>query len=71
MRAYVITAAIALYFNFFVLIVQLFQKVPALHAMAPKGSEPPFAIVQVVVLASFVVLTIRAAKKFVNAGPTV
>ena len=67
-RTYVISSVIALYLNVFVLVVQLFEKVPALHALAPKGSEPPFAIVQAVVLASFVVLTIRAVKKFGHAG---
>jgi len=63
-RAYAITASIALYFNVFVLIAQLFMKVPALHVLAPKGSEPPFLISQVVVMAVFIVLTIAAAIKF-------
>ena len=61
---YVISAVIALYLNVFVLIVQLFEKVPALNAMAPTQSEPPFKITQVVVLAIFVVLGIFAAKGF-------
>jgi len=39
---YVITAMIALYLNCFVLVVQLFEKVPALHAAAPTQKEPPF-----------------------------
>lgn len=63
-RTYVITALIALYFNFFVLVVQLFLKVPALHALAPNGSEPPFQIAQGILLLLFVVMTIRAAMKF-------
>jgi hypothetical protein len=63
---YVITAMIALYLNVFVLVVQSFQKVPALKAMAPTQSEPPFLVAQVVVLVLFVVLTIVAAKKFSN-----
>jgi hypothetical protein len=63
-RAYAITASIALYFNVFVLVAQLFMKVPALHVLAPKGSEPPFLISQVVVMAVFIVLTIAAAIKF-------
>lgn len=63
-RSYVITAVIALYFNVFVLVVQLFEKVPALHVLAPKGSEPPFAITQVVVMALFIVLGIFAVKGF-------
>jgi hypothetical protein len=63
-RTYVISAVIALYLNVFVLIVQLFEKVPALNAMAPTQSEPPFKITQVVVMAIFVVLGIFAAKGF-------
>jgi hypothetical protein len=63
-RTYVISAVIALYLNVFVLVVQLFEKVPALNAMAPTQSEPPFKITQVVVMAIFVVLGIFAAKGF-------
>src|SRR5882724_12667442 len=48
---YVITAMVAQYLNVFVLIVQLFQKVPALKALAPTQSEPPFLVTQLVVLA--------------------
>ena len=61
---YVVSAMIALYLNVFVLVVQLFQKVPALKAMAPTQSEPPFAVRQLVVLALFVLLTIIAAIRF-------
>ena len=61
---YVISAVIALYLNVFVLIVQLFEKVPALNAMAPTQSELPFKITRVVVMALFVVLVIFAAKGF-------
>ena len=61
---YVVTAMIALYLNVFVLVVQLFQKVPALKAMAPTQSEPPFAVAQLVVLALFLLLTIVAAIRF-------
>ena len=61
---YVVTAMISLYLNVFVLIVQLFQKVPALKALAPTQSEPPFAVTQLLVLALFVVLTVIAAIKF-------
>ena len=55
---------ISLYLNVFVLVVQLFQKVPALKALAPTQSEPPFAVTQLVVLALFVLLTIVAVIKF-------
>jgi hypothetical protein len=65
-RTYVISASIALYFNCFVAMAQSFMKIPALHAMAPHGNEPPFAIAQGVLLVVFVVLTIFAAKKFRN-----
>lgn len=61
---YVITSAIALYFNCFVLIAQSFEKVPALHALAPKGNEPPFAIAQLCLLVLFIVLTVMAVKRF-------
>jgi len=63
-RVYVVSAVMALYLNVFVLVAQLFMKVPALHELAPKGSEPPFLVAQVLVLAIFVWLTISAAKKF-------
>jgi len=63
-RIYVVCAAVALYLNVFVGVVQAFQKVPALAAMAPKQTEPPFVVTQLVVLALFMVLTIVAAKRF-------
>jgi len=66
-RIYVISASIALYLNVFVLVAQAFLKAPSLHALAPTGSEPPFLIAQVIVMAIFVVLTIFAAKKFRSA----
>jgi hypothetical protein len=61
---YVIGAVVALYFNVFVLIVQAFQKVPALKAMAPTQSEPPFQLVQLVALALFVALGIAGVIRF-------
>lgn len=67
-RTYVITAVIALYLNVFVLVVQLFEKVPSLHALAPKGSEPPFAITQGIVMVIFIALGIAAAKGFREQG---
>jgi hypothetical protein len=65
-RTYAVTAMIALYLNVFVFVVQAFQKVPALKAMAPTQSEPPFKITQLVVLVIFVVLTILTAIRFRN-----
>lgn len=61
---YVVSAVVALYLNVFVLIVQTFRNVPALHAMAPTESEPPFQIVQLGALAVFVVLAIVAVIRF-------
>jgi hypothetical protein len=61
---YVVTATIELWFNVFVLIVQLFEKTPALHVLAPTGTEPPFKIVQSLALFVFTMLGIFAAKKF-------
>jgi hypothetical protein len=65
-RIYVVGAVVALYLNVFVAIVQAFQKVPALKAMAPTQSEPPFLVTQLVVMALCVALGIVAAKKFRN-----
>jgi hypothetical protein len=63
-RTYVVSAMIALYLNVFILIVQLFEKVPALRALAPTKSAPLFKVTQLVVLVLFVVLSIAAAKRF-------
>jgi hypothetical protein len=61
---YVITAVLAQYLNFFVLIVQSFQKVPALAALAPTQSEAPFAVAQLVALVAFIVLGVLAGRGF-------
>ncbi|QUS38012.1 hypothetical protein RPMA_03405 [Tardiphaga alba] len=63
---YVVTAMTSLYLNIFVLVIQSFLKVPVLHALAPSvpPAEPPFAIVQGVVLVAFVVVTFLAVRKF-------
>ena len=63
---YVVGAVVALYLNVFVLIAQAFLKVPALKAMAPTQSEPPFLVAQLVVMALFIALGIVAAKRFRN-----
>jgi hypothetical protein len=61
---YVVGSVLALYLNVFVAIVQAFLKVPALKAMAPKQTEPPFVLAQIVAMALFLVLGIVAVKKF-------
>ena len=63
-RTYVIGAVIALYLNVFVLVVQLFEKVPVLKALAPTQSEAPFVVTQLVIMAIFAGLGIAAAKRF-------
>ena len=63
-RVYVIGSVIALYFNVFVLIVQGFLKLPALHALAPQQNEPPFAVAQGIVLVLFLFLGVRAVGGF-------
>lgn len=61
---YVVSAVSALYLNTFVLVVQSFLKVPALHALAPTQSEPPFAVAQGTVFLLFVVAGVAAVKRF-------
>lgn len=62
-RAFAITAVIALYFNVFILVIQLFRRVPALQAVAPTQSEPPFQAAQALVLVTFVAIGVRAVMK--------
>jgi hypothetical protein len=66
---YVASCVAALYFNCFVLVVQSFQKIPPLHALAPTEKEPPFAITQLVLLVAFVALWWKADKGFHIGGP--
>jgi hypothetical protein len=67
---YVTTALFALYLNCFVAVVQSFQKIPSLHALAPQGNEPPFVAAQVTLILAFIavgVITLRA--RLVTAAP--
>ena len=68
-RVYAVTSVIALYFNVFVLVVQLFLKVPSLKALAPTQKEPPFQLTQLVVLVLFVLFGIVAAIRFGSESP--
>ena len=61
---YAIGAVICLYFNLFVLLVQLFEKVPALHAMASTQTESPFKLTQLAVLVLSALLAIVAVIRF-------
>ncbi len=62
--SYVVSAVVAQYLNFLVLIVQMFAKVPEMKALAPTQTEPPFMVTQLVALAVFVVLGLLSLKKF-------
>ncbi|MBY0506919.1 MAG: hypothetical protein K2X03_23580 [Bryobacteraceae bacterium] len=61
-RTYVVTTILALYLNVFVLVVQLFLKVPPLHALAPTQTELPFQLAQGAVLLLFCAVGFRALK---------
>ncbi len=61
---WVITSVIAEFLNFFVLIVQSFEKVPALHALAPTGKEMPLKAAQLAALVLFVVLGVVTYRRF-------
>lgn len=63
-KTYVITACAALYFNVFVLVVQSFEKIPTLRAIAPTQKELPFVIAQAAVLILFILLTLLSVKRF-------
>jgi len=61
---YVVGAVMSLYFNLFVLVVQSFEKVPALHAIAPTQTESPFKFTQLSVLIVSILLGIIAVVRF-------
>lgn len=55
-KVFTIGSVVGLYLNVFVLVAQLFAKVPAMRELAPTQAEPPFAVTQLLVLVVFVVL---------------
>jgi hypothetical protein len=61
---YVVGVMLALYLNVFVLLAQLFLRLPALIVAAPTQQEPPFLLTELVVLALFVWLGRAAVKGF-------
>jgi hypothetical protein len=64
---YVVSSITALYLNCFVLVVQLFLKVPPLRALAPTQAEPPFAIAQGAVFLLFIGLGVSATRRALKA----
>jgi hypothetical protein len=67
---YAFGVVLATYLNVFVLVAQLFKRIPVLFVAAPTQSEPPFALTQLLVLALFVWLGVGAVKGF-RAGRSV
>lgn len=62
---YIVGAVAGLYFNVFVLIIQSFQKIPMLHALAPtQSTEPAFAVSQGVALLLFIMVGVLAFRRF-------
>lgn len=57
-------AVLALYLNVFVLVAQLFLRLPALIVAAPTQTEPPFLVTQLVMLVLFVGLGRAALRGF-------
>jgi hypothetical protein len=49
-QVFIVTALAAQWLNMVVLVVQSYQKVPALHALAPTGGEPAVLVTQGAVL---------------------
>ena len=62
--AYIVTAVLSLYLNCVVLVVQSFQKIPALNAFAPTGAEPPFLAAQGVTLLVIGYLGFLAVRRY-------
>ncbi|WP_127092179.1 hypothetical protein [Aquabacter cavernae] len=60
---YAVTATLALYLNLVVLVVQSFQKLPALQPLAPTQSEPPFLAAQIVVLVAAILIGWFSARR--------
>lgn len=61
---YILSVLILFYLDAFVGVVQAFMKIPALHALAPTGKEPPFAVAQGLLLLAFLILAFLALKRF-------
>jgi hypothetical protein len=61
---YVVGTVLVLYLTFFVLLVQLFRRIPALIVAAPKQTEPPYVLTQLLVLALFAWLGFAAFRRF-------
>lgn len=64
-RLVFIVGALALfYFNCLVFVVQSFQKIPPLNALAPTGGEPIIGVVQAVVFIAFLIVGFFSVRRF-------
>lgn len=61
---FVVGALALFYFNCLVFVVQSFQKVPPLNALAPTGGEPIIGVVQAVVFIAFLVIGFFSVRRF-------
>ncbi|HEX8813431.1 MAG TPA: hypothetical protein VF742_15690 [Terracidiphilus sp.] len=61
---YILSVSIALFFNVFVLIVQSFEKIGFLRAIAPTQSSPVFWITQLVGIAVIALLAWTAWRRY-------
>jgi hypothetical protein len=61
---YALSIVASLYLLIFVTIAQAFQKIPFLLALAPTGSEPPFAIAQLIALVIFIAIAVGVVRRF-------
>ncbi|GAC1044239.1 hypothetical protein [Rhizobium sp. No.120] len=61
---FVIGALVLLFFNCLVLIIQSFQKIPALNTLAPTGNEPPILAAQVALLVVIVFVGFFSLRRF-------
>src|SRR5256885_10989108 len=67
---YVAGALAAFHLNVFVAVVQAFQKLTLLKTLAPTGSEPPFAITPLLVLAGFFAPRVGAGRPIPPHAPS-
>jgi hypothetical protein len=62
-QAFVILSVLALYLNVFVLLAQLFQKIPAITVLVSTSTSPVFGLTQGLVLALFIGLGWATTKR--------
>jgi hypothetical protein len=63
-QVFVVLSVLALYLNVFVLLAQLFQKIPAIAVLASTSESPVFGVTQGLVLVIFIGLGWASSKAF-------